>query len=108
MQENSLIACKLISDHMSSNKLKPHCVEVPNPMIRAYTSARDKYGSYKEEQAKLKREESSDAQAEILDSEIKEVQQKSEQLLKTEALLDEEFVEEVKQAEIKGKMNLVV
>ena len=34
--------------------------------------------------------------------------QKSEQLLKTEALLDKEFVEEVKQAEIKGNMNLVV
>ena len=34
--------------------------------------------------------------------------QKSEQLLKTEALLDKEFVEEVKQAEIKDDMNLVV
>ena len=25
MQENSLIACKLIRNHMSSNNLKPHC-----------------------------------------------------------------------------------
>ena len=108
MQENSLIARKLIRDHMSSNNLKPHCVEVPNPMIRAYTSARDKYESYKEEQAKLKRKESNDAQAEILDSEIKEVWQKSEQLLKMEVLLDKEFVEEVKQTEINGDMNLVV
>ena len=108
MQENSLIAHKLIRDRMSSNNLKPHCMEVPNPMIRAYTSARDKYESYKEGQAKLKRKESNDSQAEILDSEIKEVWQKSEQLLKTEALLDKEFVEEVKQAEIKGNMNLVV
>ena len=83
-------------------------MEVPNPMIRACTSARDKYESYKEEQAKLKRRESNDAQPEIPDSETKEVRQKSEQLLKTEALLDREFVEEVKQAEIKGDMNLVV
>ena len=37
MQENYLIAHKLIRDHMSSNNLKPHCMEVPNPMIRAYT-----------------------------------------------------------------------
>ena len=108
MQENSLIARKLIRDHMSSNNLKPHCVEVPNPMIRAYTSARDKYESYKEEQTKLERKESNDAQAEILDSEIKEVWQKSEQLLKMEVLLDKEFVEEVKQTEINGDMNLVV
>ena len=63
MQENSLIACKLIRDHMSSNNVKPHCMEVPNPMIRAYTSAGDKHESYKEEQAKLKRKESNDAQA---------------------------------------------
>ena len=55
MQENSLIAHKLVRDHMSSNNPKPHCMEVPNPTIRAYTSARDKYESYKEEQAKLKR-----------------------------------------------------
>ena len=53
MQENSLIAHKLVRDHMSSNNPKPHCMEVPNPTIRAYTSARDKYESYKEEQAKL-------------------------------------------------------
>ena len=39
MQENSLIE---IRDNMSSNNLKSHCREVPNPMIRAYTSARDK------------------------------------------------------------------
>ena len=38
MQENSLIARKLIRDHMSSSNLKPQCMEVPNPMIRAYTS----------------------------------------------------------------------
>ena len=107
MQENLLIGCKHIRDHMPSN-LKPHCMEVPNPMIRTYTSARDKYESYKEEQVKLKRKESNDAQAEILDSEIKEVWQKSEQLLKMETLLDKEFVEEVKRTEIKGNMNLVV
>ena len=76
MQENSLIAHKLIRDHMSSNNLKPHCMEVPNPMIRSDTSARDKYESYKEGQAKLKRKESNDSQAEILVSEIKEVWQK--------------------------------
>ena len=108
MHENSLIARKLIRYHMSSNNLKPHCMEAPNPMIRAYTSARDKYESYNEEQAKLKRKESNDAPAEILEGEIKEVWQKSEQLLETEVLLDKEFVEEVKQGEIKGDMNLVV
>ena len=45
MQENSVIDCKLIMDHMSSSNLKPHCMEVPNPMIRAYTSTRDKHES---------------------------------------------------------------
>ena len=81
-------------------------MEVPNPMIRAYTSAIDE--SYKEEQAKLKKKkESNDAQAEILNPEIKELQQKSEHLLRRKALLDEEFVEAAKQAEIKGDMNLV-
>ena len=73
-----------MSDHMSSNNLSPHCMEVPNPMIRGYTSARVKYENYKKEQTKLKRKESNDAQAEILDSEIKEVRQKSEQFLKTD------------------------
>ena len=75
---------------MSSNNLKPHCMEVPNPMIRADTSARDKYESYKEEQGKFKRKESNDAQVEILHSEFKEVHQKSEHLLKKEALLDKD------------------
>ena len=35
------------------------------------------------------------------------MQQKSEHLLRRKALLDEEFVEAAKQAEIKGDMNLV-
>ena len=83
-------------------------MEVPNPMIRDYTSARVKYENHKKEQTKLKRKESNDARAEILDSEIKEVRQNSEQFLKTEALLDKEFVEELKQAEIKGDINLLV
>lgn len=33
---------------MPSNNLKPHCMEVPNPMIRAFTSVRTKYESHKE------------------------------------------------------------
>lgn len=58
---------------MSSINLKPHCMELPNTMIRAYTSAKDKNESYREKQAKLKPKESNDSQAEIISSEIKEV-----------------------------------
>ena len=43
-----MIARKLLRDHMPSNNLKPHCMEVPNPMIRAFTSVRTKYESHKE------------------------------------------------------------
>lgn len=48
-------------------------MELPNTMMRAYTSAKDKNESYREKQSKLKPKESNDAQAEIISSEIKEV-----------------------------------
>ena len=99
MKEESIVTCKTIKDHMLLNDIQPDMIEISNKMINFYCSARQKYEIHKERQAEKKKKRDKSIQEQILDEEIKDTTEKSNQLLETEKMLDKEFVETIKQAE---------
>ena len=99
MKEESIVARKTIKDHMLSNDIQPDMIEISNKMINFYRSARQKYEIHKEREAENKKKKDKSIQQQILEEEIKDTTEKSNQLLETEKMLDKEFVETIKQAE---------
>ena len=99
MKEESIVARKTIKDHMLSNDIQPDMIEISNKMINFYRSARQKYEIHKEREAEKKKKKDKSIQQQILEEEIKDTTEKSNQLLETEKMLDKEFVETIKQAE---------
>ena len=98
MKEESIVARKTIKDHMLSNDIQPDIIEILNKIINFYRSARQKYEIHKEREAEKKNKKDKSIQQQILEGEIKDTTEKSNQLLETEKMLDKEFVETIKQA----------
>ena len=101
MKEESIVARKAIKDRMLSNDIQPDMIEISNKMINFYRSARQKYEIHKEREAENKKKKDKSIQQQILEEEIKDTTEKSNQLVETEKMLDKEFVETIKQVERK-------
>ena len=83
MKEESIVARKTIKDHMSSNYIRPVMIEISNKMINFYRSPRQKYEIHKEREAEKKKRKEKSIQQQILEEEIKDTTEKSNQLLET-------------------------
>ena len=106
MKKESIVARKIIRDHMLNNSIQPHTIDINNTMIVSFKAARQKYQLYLEEIAS-KEKETNNRKA-IIISEINEVQLKHDEIAKTCMMLDEEFVASVRDAEENNDMLLVV
>ena len=84
MTEESIVARKTIKDHMLWNDIQPDMIEISNKMINFYRSARQKYEIHKEREAEKKRKKDKLIQQQILEEEIKDTTEESNQLLETE------------------------
>ena len=84
MTEESIVAGKTIKDHMLWNDIQPDMIEISNKMINFYRSARQKYEIHKEREAEKKRKKDKLIQQQILEEEIKDTTEESNQLLETE------------------------
>ena len=103
MKKESIVARKIIRDHMLTSSIQPHTIDINNALIVSFKAARQKYQLYLEEKEK----ETNNRKA-IIISEINEVQLKHDEIAKTCKMLDEEFVASVRDAEEKNDMSLVV
>ena len=99
MKGESIVARKTIKDQMLSSDIQPDMIEISNKMINFYRLARQKYEIHKEREAEKKKKKDKSIQQQILEEEIKDTTEKSNQFLETEKMLDKEFVETIKQAE---------
>lgn len=106
MKEESIVAKKVVSDHMIANGLKPDSIQVTNKLLRSVASARQKYEDSLELQRQKKRNERDENQKRILNDEIRDTKAKRDDLQKTCEALDKEFVSSVEKAE-KDKDNVV-
>ena len=99
MKEESIVGHKTIKDHMLLNDIQPNMIEISNKILNFYHSARQKYEIHKERETEKKKKKDKLFQQQILEEEIKDITDKSNQLLETEKMLDKEFIETIKQAE---------
>ena len=108
MSEDSIVAKKIIKDHMISNKLTPESVQINNKLLRSVSTARQKYGDQLAENKKTKNQECIKNQKCILLDEIREVVAKLDELQKTCKSLEAEYVASVTLAEKEMKMSHII
>ena len=108
MKEESIVARKIIRDHMLTDSIHLHTIDINNAMIVSFKAARQKYQLYLEEIASKEKEKETNNRKAIIISEINEVQLKHDEIAKTCKMLHEEFVVSVRDGEDKNGMSLVV
>ena len=92
MKHNSVVSKRLIQDHLVSNNLKPHTMEINSKLRSSCRQARQWYHTHLEELKKENEQVSSDKAREIISMEIEELQGKISALDKSSKLLDQKFV----------------
>ena len=108
MSKDSIVAKKIIKDHMISSKLTPESVQITNKLLRSVSTARQKYGDQLAENKKTKNQECIENQKRILLDEIREVMAKRDELQKTCKSLEAEYVASVTLAEKEMNMSHVI
>ena len=83
LKEESIVARKTIKDQMLSNDIQPDMNEILNKMINFYCSATQKYKIHKEKEAEKKQKKDRSIQQQILEEDIKDTTEKSNQILET-------------------------
>ena len=83
MSEDSIVAKKIIKDHMISDKLTPESVEITNKLLRSVSIARQKYGDQLAENKKTQNQQCIENHKCMLLDEIREVMAKRDELQKT-------------------------
>ena len=99
MSKDSIVAKKIIKDHMISNKLTPESVQITNKLLHFVGTARQIYGDQLAENKKTKNQQYIENQKRILLDETREVVAKRDELQKTCNSLEAEYVASVTLAE---------
>ena len=99
MKHDSVVSKRLIQDHLVSNNLKPHTMEINSKLRSSCRQARQRYHTHLEELKKENEHVSSDKAREIISVEIEELQGIISALDKSSKLLDQKFVSLVRNSE---------
>ena len=83
MKKESIVARKIMRDHMLTSSIQLHTIDINNAMIVSFKAARQKYQLYLEETASKKKEKETNNRKAIIISEINEVQLKHDEIAKT-------------------------
>ena len=108
MSKDSIVAKKIIKDHMISNKLTPESVQITNKLLHSVGTARQIYGDQLAENKKTKNQQYIENQKRILLDETREVVAKRDELQKTCNSLEAEYVASVTLAEKEMNMSHVI
>ena len=108
MSPETVIAKRLIKDHMLSNDLKPHNIDISKSMVKAFRSAHGKYQMHLEDQRQKRISTEAETKAMHLSNEIETLKGKVEQMSKGVAVMDAQFFECVEVAEKKHDISFVI
>ena len=107
MAPETVIAKRMIKDHMLSHDLKPYTIEISKPLVLAFKSARQKYEIHLEESRKSKQRSKGEQRAMHMEADIDKLRVQRRQLEKTVEMMEEEFVECIQLAEEKNDLSFV-
>ena len=103
MTPATIISRRTIKDHLTANVLKPHTVEITSSLIKASSSARQKYMDELEEAKKQK--EKTDAELKAVFITIEKLRKKVKTAEKAVALMEEEVTKYMELAEKKSDLS---
>ena len=63
-------AKRLVKDHLLANNLKPHIIQIINPMVRAFKGARQSYATYLDDENKKKTQTKDEEKTKHITSDI--------------------------------------
>ena len=69
-------AKRLVKDHLLANNLKPHTIQITNPIVRALKLARQNYATYLNDEMKKKIQAKDEEKAKHITSDIENLKQK--------------------------------
>ena len=98
---------KYIIDHMNSHKLKPHTLEINKDLFKSVKSARSKWELAREEKKQHQKKTDLENQKTFISKNTEQVKEKCDSLKKAINIMESEFVECIKQAELENIMALV-
>ena len=107
MKVESIVAHRLIKNHLVSNSLQPQTIDTINEMMLSVKMSHQRYPDHQTSLAKSAKAELNDATKIILNKEIIDVQAKRDQLKKTSEMLQNEFIQYVEEAEKKQSLSLI-
>lgn len=99
MSPESLVAKRIIKDHMIANNLKPHTIEITKQIIRAFKSGRQKYSLHLEEEKKKKEKSELQIKAQHIAADIDKIRVLQKQKQKAVEMMEKEVVECMEKAE---------
>ena len=107
ISSNAIIARRLVKDHLLSNNLSPHSVEITPAMRLALKSAHQKYVLRLEEEKKKQRNDAIDKQKSIINGVSNEIQSKVSLIRKAVKMLESDFLACVEEAEKKSDLSFI-
>ena len=99
MKVNSMKSQRLVRDHMKKHGQKPSTIVIPTKLKKSCQAAHQRYRCYLEEEKKKESSKKADTVKQLLDSEIYEIKQEINDLVKSCTSLDTKFVKLVRNAE---------
>ena len=99
---SAIVARRSLKNHIITNSLKPHTIEITSGMKLAF-----KYAIKLDEEKNMKRNDAAEKQKSIINSEIDEVKSKVSQLMKTVKILENDFITCVENAEKENNLSLI-
>ena len=107
MSPETVIAKRMIKDHMLSHDLKSYTIKISKPHVLAFKSARQKYEIYLEEERKSKQRSKAEQRAMHMEADIDKLRVQRRQLEKTVDMMEEKFVECIRLAEEENDFSFV-
>jgi len=107
LKEHSIISRRLVKDHMLSNDLKPHTVEITNEMLLNVKLAHQRYKDQQKLIAESKKKDENELAKNLISDEINKVEVRRNQLKKTSEMLQKDFIKYVEEAEEKQDISLI-
>ena len=93
---------------MSSHKLKPHTIEINKDLFKSVKSAQSKWELAREEKKQHQKKTDLENLKTLASKNIEQVKEKCDSLKTAINIMESEFVECIKQAELENNMALVI
>ena len=99
MSSESLIAKRVVKDHMLAFDLKPHTIEITSSIIKTFKSGRKKYHEYLEEKKRKKAISDSDIKKLHINDDIEKLKLAQTEKQKAVNMLEKDFIQYMEDAE---------